>query len=268
MDIKTARATELRVIQPICEFSWHDGYLVYRSVRFPRFYGANGIEFERRDSRSLADCEALFDGYFSRAEYEHKTFTFDDAPEYQGLIADAAENGYHVMKNVYLFAREPAPDVVIPESTVLRKVDSEARWHLLEKFYDLMSVGYDWYDETVTRELFEKTRVTSEAIGIEWFYLSPSDRDEIWCKLGMFSHGGVCRLQDVGTRPDLRRRGLARGLVNSSIGMARDVSQGVIVCAEEDYHALDLYRNLGFRDLGTSMQLTWYEPNDSPIRGP
>jgi ribosomal protein S18 acetylase RimI-like enzyme len=259
MDLKAARATELRVLEPICDFLQQDGYLVYRAPAFPRFYGGNGIELQMRTELSLADCEALFARHFAASEYEHKTFTFDDAPEYRRLLAEAAAARYHVVKNVYLGASHPAANVPLPSQLMVRKVDSEERWALLRALYHAISIGNDWYDEAVTNELFEKTRASSRAIGIDWYYLGPADRDELWCKFGIFSHGGVCCLQDVGTRPDQRRQGLASALVNHAIGLAFERGQGLIVCAEEDYHALDLYRKLGFQELGASMQLMWYE---------
>ena len=84
-------------------------------------------------------------------------------------------------------------------------------------------------------------------------------------KLGIFSHGGICRLQDVETAVAHRRRGLASALVSFAARHALDTlgAGGLALCADADYHAIDLYRRLGFVECGQSVELMKY-----PVRNP
>jgi ribosomal protein S18 acetylase RimI-like enzyme len=77
--------------------------------------------------------------------------------------------------------------------------------------------------------------------------------------LGLVSDGnGLARYQDVETHPDFRRRGLARSLVATAgrYGLAKLGARKLVIVADPGYHAIDLYRALGFCDAQTQLQLT------------
>jgi ribosomal protein S18 acetylase RimI-like enzyme len=79
---------------------------------------------------------------------------------------------------------------------------------------------------------------------------------ELVCQLGLVSVGeGRARFQAVETAPDRRRQGLARQLVAfaSTWGLDQLGAREVMMVAERDYWAIDLYRSLGFAE--TAVQL-------------
>jgi GNAT superfamily N-acetyltransferase len=74
---------------------------------------------------------------------------------------------------------------------------------------------------------------------------------------GLFGDGsGLARYQDVETHPAFRRQGLAGSLVRHAgqWGLDRGARTLVIV-ADPDYHAIRLYRALGFTDTERQVQL-------------
>lgn len=76
--------------------------------------------------------------------------------------------------------------------------------------------------------------------------------------LGLVSDGhGLVRYQDVQTHPDYRRRGLARALVATAgrHGLGELGVRKLVIVADPDYHAINLYRSLGFADTGTQVEL-------------
>jgi ribosomal protein S18 acetylase RimI-like enzyme len=76
--------------------------------------------------------------------------------------------------------------------------------------------------------------------------------------LGIVADGsGLARFQSVETRPDARRRGLASALVHKAghLALGRGARRLVIV-ADPEYHAIGIYRSLGFREAETQVQLT------------
>lgn len=81
----------------------------------------------------------------------------------------------------------------------------------------------------------------------EWF--GAFIHDELACQLGLVVTGeGRARFQTVETAPDRRRQGLARRLVAfaSTWGLNQLAAQELVMVAERDYWAIDLYRSLGF----------------------
>jgi ribosomal protein S18 acetylase RimI-like enzyme len=267
IDFERARATERRALSAICSFTAHGDYLVCRSERFPGFYSGNALEFSRLAGRGLTELEELFAACFAPRDYEHRAFCLPDTAEGRALCEEALRRGYRATRSVYLFTDRPAPRAPLPAQLALRRVDDRERWSLLEAFFHELSRGEDWYGSAQeSGPLFERARAASQAIGMEWHYIGPAERDEMWARLGLFAHRGVCRLQDVGTLPEQRRKGLATQLLGHAIALALQRGAGLVVCADEGYSAIDLYRRLGFRDLGCSIDLLWYEAKPAAQR--
>lgn len=267
MEISRVLATEMRLLEPICEFIEEPGYTVFRSSAFRNYYGGNGIALHEPLGRSLAEWEETFRSYFDPTLYEHTTFLFPRSASFSGLIEQAEAEHYHVTFDTYMFAESCRACQPLPADLVVRRVESEEEWKRVGEFYSLSYPDGDWFDPESDGpdRLFEKTRVTSEAIGGEWFYLLRSGESELLASLGMFEHGGVCRLQDVETSPKHRRQGLATALVGFALDRALNTlgSAGLALCADSDYHAVDLYRKLGFVEVGAAVTLMKY-----PIRNP
>jgi ribosomal protein S18 acetylase RimI-like enzyme len=76
-------------------------------------------------------------------------------------------------------------------------------------------------------------------------------------QMGLISAGpGVARFQSVETDPEHRRRGLAGALVDhvSRYGLGVLGARTLVMVADPDYHAIDLYRSAGFIDAETQLQ--------------
>jgi ribosomal protein S18 acetylase RimI-like enzyme len=75
--------------------------------------------------------------------------------------------------------------------------------------------------------------------------------------LGLVLGGDLARFQSVETHPDSRRNGLASALVHHAAqdGFDRGARTLVIV-ADPEYHAIGIYRSLGFEGTETQVQLT------------
>ena len=260
MTLAHATATAQRLLEPIAEFREREGYLVYRSDRFPDYYAANGIEIREPAGRRLTEWESIFGEEFDRAVFRHRTFTFDRAPELEPLAAEAAEAGYNVVFLSYLIATSaPAPGSP-PKGLAVEQIQSEQDWQRLLRFEDRVSRGYDWYEgPESTASLLAKTRYVSERVGIEWLALVDAD-GEIASKLGLFRHGPVYRLQEVATAEEQRRRGLSSYLLRLALHRAIEEggAEGLVVEADRNDHAIDLYRKLGFEEVGETVALMQY----------
>lgn len=261
VDLRTIISTEDRLLEPICEFSTHAGFRRYHSEQFRNYYGGNGIAIDEPGDSTIDDWEARFLEFFPRDRFVHYTFTFPHEPAYEGLMRQARERDYHVDTYSFLFVDNADLCGDLPTGYHIRTVTDEADWNRLGEYGRAETMGEDWSDPDATEDrLFEKTRFTSEAIGIEWFVVSEDGSSEICSSLGLFTHNGIARLQDVRTAKRHQRRGLATGLLSYAIRRAIETLgvAGVAVCADTDYYAIDLYRKLGFIDQGEAVCMMRY----------
>ena len=225
-----------------------DGYAVFRADRWPTVYSANSIDVQRPGQRRLADLEALFEQHFDPAVFLHRSFVLPWDEEGARLAEEARAAGYDVSRLRYLVAERPAPAPArLPEEQVF-PVDRPDRWELLRRF--LHESNDAMYGAEVVEMFCRRARALADIIGVEWWYAGPAGGGRVLAKLGLFQHGSLGRLQDVVTLEPHRRRGLAGLLLRHAIARALERGRGLVVCADADYHALELYRRLGFRDLG------------------
>src|SRR4051812_1675781 len=107
----------------------------------------------------------------------------------------------------------------------------------------------------VERKLAEARRLVDDGHGA---YLGAFVDGVVQASLGIITDGsGLARYQNVETHPEHRRQGYSRALLLAAAETAAerfDVRTLVIV-ADPDYVALDLYRSLGFTDTETQVQL-------------
>ena len=253
--------TERRLLEPICDFQEMDGYTVFKSAIFPNFWGGNGVNLIAAENRSLEDWEDVFRKHFDPNTFRHKTFCFDEREEFEPLKDQAAIKNYKIEITTSMVVTDNRQCESMSPNFEVHKVVTEADWNRLRNFYEETSKDEDWYEASVgTSELFDKTRKTSEEIGIDWFYISQSGCNDILAKAGIFRCGNICRLQEVMTAKPWRRKKLASMLVSFLIHQALEDTQGLVCVADADDVAIDLYRKLGFQECGNSVCLMKYPP--------
>jgi ribosomal protein S18 acetylase RimI-like enzyme len=76
--------------------------------------------------------------------------------------------------------------------------------------------------------------------------------------LGIFAAGpGLARFQSVDTHPAHRRRGLATYLLLAAADHARARlgARTLVIAADPGYHAIDIYRSVGFQERSRLVQM-------------
>lgn len=266
MTLEQLVATERRLLSPLCQYTRTEDYTVYRSEKFPGFYGANGIEIIRSGGRSLSDWEKIFGQEFDAAVYRHKTFTFMKDKALLALEREAEARNYNVVQSLsWMYTRTVPAGGTLPEGLVYGTVETEEDRERYRAFYHAASAGNDWYTPAGCDSLFRKTMYVSEAIDITWLTVAAGDTGELRAVIGVFLHDGIARLQDVETHPDYRRRGLASALLRHVMRYAFDTlgARAVALCADSDYYAIDLYRKAGFTAVGETVELMQYPSGDN-----
>jgi ribosomal protein S18 acetylase RimI-like enzyme len=112
------------------------------------------------------------------------------------------------------------------------------------------------YDRTFVTAKVATQRALVEAGHGGWFGAFVDGR--LVCQLGLFRTGpGLARFQSVETDPAFRRRGLAGTLLHHAgrHGVERLGARTLVIVADPEYVAINLYRTIGFRDTEAQCQV-------------
>jgi ribosomal protein S18 acetylase RimI-like enzyme len=151
---------------------------------------------------------------------------------------------------------------------VCRRLESDADWEQALELH----LACDDFDDTPDhrdfrrRKLVEEREMVSAGFGA---WLGAFAGDGLVAALGIFSDGsGLARYQNVETHPDHRRRGHARRLLVEAARYAASqlAARRLVIVADLDYHAVDLYRSVGFVDAERQVQLQRRPATDAPSR--
>lgn len=265
--LSTAHQTEHRLLKVISDVREEAGYALFRSDEFPRFYGGNFLEVRALASASDGDAldrlKRIYCAHFDQERFVHVAIAGLTGSGIETLLGPARARGYEVTRSTYLLADSPLhPARPLAVELCIRHVDTPARWQLMRAFDDANDRDEPWYTPVASAMLSDRRARVSRSVGITWLYVSPRDDEQMLAKLGVFAmttaDGAVVgRLQDVATRPDHRRRGLATALVAAALEevLVHRAGRAMYVSAHTDDMPIRMYRGHGFRDLGVHYQL-------------
>ena len=258
-------ASEHLAINVVCSATVHAGYTVFRSDRFPNFYGGNGLRItDTTLQQPLATWVEVFHQHFDPSRYRHVTIIVPGALWTAEIEREAEQAGLGLHCETYMAVRAEtlageasrlAPTI---EPVLLSTLDAAAglyQLHLEE------SRDEDWFiDEADFCALFDKTMAIAEGTNTSWLVVpDPAQAGRYRAALGFFPCAGIYRLQEVITAPAWRGRGLATSLLSAVGKHAQDSGSAVVaLAAEPDSDAHRLYRSLGFVDLACDVTLMRY----------
>ena len=155
-----------------------------------------------------------------------------------------------------------------PVQTEVRRLDGDQDW---EQALQLRMAVHDTYvseaQRLFARRHLDESRAVVESGHGAWFGAFVDGR--MASGLGIVSDGtGLARYQSVETHPDHRREGLARRLIYEAGRYAVEHlgARALVILADPTYHAIHLYRSLGFRDREKQVQLQRAHPD--PVAPP
>ena len=234
-----------------------DGYRVVRTDANPTFYWGNFLLFPAPPEPD--EPERWLSSF--RAEFPDAAHVAIGVDGVAGALGAADE----------MRALELAEDVSVvltaPELTPLRelaagldlRVPREDRdWAETVEFRIAVdeddSAGHRTFVERRAREF---RSLTAAGHGV---YVAAFVDGVARAGLGLFADDGLARFQSVETHPDFRGRGLASALLVEAARLVRQQHQvdSFVIVADPGYHAIEIYRRLGFRE--TERQVQWLRP--------
>jgi ribosomal protein S18 acetylase RimI-like enzyme len=233
-----------------------EDHLVVRTAGNPTYRWANFLLFE--GPPRAGDAErwiGLFERAFPDAKYV--AIGIDDPSGELGELGDFAAAGVTATTDTVLSTSELRAPEHDPPAAVFRELRGNADWRLaltlrLAMDEDTPERGYQEFLERQLRAL----RGVCERGDGAWF--GAFKGDALCASLGIFDAGdGVARFQNVDTHPAYRRLGLASGLLCTAgdHARARLGAETLVIAADPDYVAIELYRKLGFGDRERHVQL-------------
>ena len=230
-------------------------HLVVRSPHNPTHWWGNFLLLDGPPAEEDAvRWLALFAATFPAAE--HVAFAVDGRDGTVSDLAAWAALGLVVEAQAVMTATSVTP-AARAAGAVCRAVTTDDDW---AQSVELRVRCHDGPEEPAAFRAYATAQAHTRRVMVEaghggWFGAFADG--SLACQMGLFSGGPeLARFQSVETRPDHRRRGLARALVGhvSRYGFEVLGARTLVMVADPDYHAIDLYRSLGFAVTETQLQ--------------
>ncbi|MEV4442080.1 GNAT family N-acetyltransferase [Streptomyces sp. NPDC049577] len=234
----------------------HGSHLVVRTPANPAYRWGNFVLF---DAPPGPDDAARWAEVFAR-EFPGATYAALGVDGTGGATGDAeahARLGVTATVDTVLTTRQLWPPARPRPHVTVRALAGDEDWAQAAKLR-LACAGAPLPDEHrrfLEDKLAEYRRLCEAGHGA-WFGAFADGR--MRAGAGLFTDGdGLARFQDVETHPGFRRRGLATALVHDAgwWGLKELGARTLVIVADPGYHAIHLYRALGFRDAERQVRL-------------
>jgi len=230
------------------EIEQHPTYVVVRTPGNPGYRWGNFVLLRRAPLRRDL---GLVEDLFARAlpGIGHRAFGVDVPDGGPAELAAFADAGYQVEASVVLTATAVQPPPRPNTRARYRPLSGDDDWaqrvSLDLACHDGGATGF----EDFTRRKAAAERRLTEAGDSAWY--GAFDDGRLVATMGIVRVGSrVARFQEVQTHPEARGRGIAGSLVHAagSAAFGRLGATTLVTVADPDYHAIRIYRAVGFTD--------------------
>ena len=224
------------------------GFWKISSPHIPTFYWGNFLLLDRLSSDIPPDAwRDRFREEFPDAS--HVAIGVDDPTATLEAADSFAAAGYEFFDSSVLTCRPDHLAAVSHSPYVTRQLVSDDDWRAVREV-GVATRAPDFAEVPYRRFLNDKTatqrRLCEDGHGAWWGTFVDG---QLASCAGIFrTDGATARYQTVGTLPEFRRRGLARATVTAAGLWAADTfaTEILVIVADPDYYAIDLYRQVGF----------------------
>jgi GNAT superfamily N-acetyltransferase len=262
-------ATDVDVLSQEAQVEDRGDYVVVRTPAVPDHYWGNFLVWrEPPGERAREAWEGAFEREFPDDAIRHRAFAWEGPASRELVEREFADAGYDIEDTVALVAE---PQDLVPHSRAnadvyIRMLDpasgaDDGDWQAVEEL-QVRSRGEghtesDYRTFVRTRMLGLRERFREGDGG--WF-VAVSPEGELVASCGIVVTEGRARFQAVDTALEHRRQGIASRLVHDAGRCAIDRfgARQLVIAADAGYHALDLYRSLGFVERERGLSVTWW----------
>lgn len=226
-----------RAAEQVEQFDW--GRLIF-NPETSALWTANYLEVETRDL-DADQLAGLADELLGGRGLEHRYIVPSDPARGESLEPRFRELGWEVDLSLYMVLRRAADRPGSSAAEVPRAAVEGVRLAVAED-------DPDFSREAIDQRPIRDNRLDPIANG-RWFAAPADGAPGAACVL--YEHDGIGQVETVGTRPEVRGRGLASAVVLAAVEASRQAGHELtfIVADAEDW-PWKLYERLGFDPLG------------------
>ena len=239
-----------------------EDYILIKTPNNPTFYFGNYLLLKNAPkSDQRADLEKLFDEIITVKETRHYNFCWTDPSKED--YSDFINAGYEYQVCLSLVAYKD--DLIVPkrlnEEIEIRAFDGESDWQkwleleIEEREPSSTEEGFTVYIEK------KKTKYLKMCEKGKGNFYGAFINGELAASAGLFFEDGVGRFQMVVTRTKHRRKGICTTLIYTMMKKYFQKLDYLVIVAVEGYHALDIYKNLGFKEKDYQVSLCLADRN-------
>jgi GNAT superfamily N-acetyltransferase len=189
---------------------------------------------------------------------EHRAIGFDGADRPIGELDWFVAHGFEAEAQTVMTATKVHEPAHPNTDAIYRRLQSEVDW------VQSIELGVRCNERQLEPEAYRRFLSAQAAIRRRldqsetggWF--GAFLHGQLVSQMGLISAGsGLARFQSVETDPDHRRRGLAGSLVHfvSVFGFDELRARSLVMVADPNYFAIDLYRAVGFAETEVQLQV-------------
>lgn len=180
--------------------------------------------------------------------HSRRMIVFVDPDEGERLAPFFAERGWNVRRQLLMVQlREP-------ETGADLELVEEVREQELRPARQRVVEGEPWARPEIMAQLFAAKHLIAKRVGARFFAVRVDG--EVVSYTDLYQDGADAQVEDVGTLPEHRGRGYAKAVVLKAIQVARaSGAEFVFLVADAEDWPQELYRRLGFDDLGSYVKL-------------
>ncbi len=239
------------------EISRKEGYWRIETPSSPTFYWGNFLLLdESLHSNGWRFATELFTDEFPNSGHIAIGYDTTSAPETS--FRDFINNGIDLEETTILLAKPESIISVRTTEAIIRPLVSENDWsQYVELGTSTRGEGFSesGYRDYLNSRVPEKRKASANGKAM-WF--GAFAEGQLASHLGIYDAGeGVSRYQQIATLPTFQRNGFASDLIRVASDYAASVfaARRLVIAADPTYHAINLYKNLGFEIFESQVQL-------------
>lgn len=257
-------------------------YLVVRTLTNPNYFWGNLLIFGRAPrAGDLEAWRAIFKTEFPDPRIYHQTFAWQSS-EGAGDISTFLEFGFELQPQAVMATQKLSRPAKFNADIEMRVLAGDAEWNEMAELQVASADGKIPRDVLADFYYAQNKRFRAmERAGRGHWYGAFMRGDagaagsSMVAALGLYHQGGLGRYQSVVTHPSYRRRGICGTLVYLAgqaalHGMKPDAKgeKHLVMCADPGYHALQIYKSVGFTTQQTEYGVSWWDRDFRKKREP
>lgn len=246
-------------MRPETHFEDRGAYGVLRTPSAPSYYSGNLLLLAEPLVPAQVDTwAAVFHDTFRDSGVRHVRLEWTGPEPTAADRAAYQAAGYELTTILCLTAEAPVPVERLNPALEIRPLRDEDSGRL-KRF--LLDAQPDWgaaFLDYMTANILLRHRELEGNWWLGWL------DGRVAGSMGLFFDGPLGRFQSVDTHPAFRRRGVARTMVAhlTQHGFARPQTERLVIAADQDYFAVRLYEQCGYRTLHPQYELFKPTPDE------